>query len=208
LIPILHPQYAQPSNSPNKYTWRVNLFSSETFWEEWFTGMSDSFLECPAKKLLILCGTDRLDTKLLRGQMQGELTKKVNNRLKYTLLILPEWVYKYASKTLFKFSLPASLSSYNYVYLELWTACLKCLNSYPFLPILHIIFETSKFGCGQKENFATKISVQLTELFNVFWRKIVSAHVQFTGLCYFWLQKLANMLIFYLIIHSFANSSS
>ncbi|XP_008473209.2 uncharacterized protein LOC103510336 [Diaphorina citri] len=72
MFPWKRGEYAQPSNSPNKYTWRVNLFSSETFWEEWFTGMSDSFLECPAKKLLILCGTDRLDTKLLRGQMQGK----------------------------------------------------------------------------------------------------------------------------------------
>ncbi|KAL1455077.1 hypothetical protein WDU94_009197 [Cyamophila willieti] len=63
---------AKPANKPHKYSWRVNLFNTESYWQEWFTGMSDKFLECPAKKLLVLCGTDRLDTKLLRGQMQGK----------------------------------------------------------------------------------------------------------------------------------------
>uniref|UniRef100_A0A8D9ADH5 protein phosphatase methylesterase-1 n=1 Tax=Cacopsylla melanoneura TaxID=428564 RepID=A0A8D9ADH5_9HEMI len=63
---------ASPSAKPYKFSWRVNLFNTESYWQEWFTGMSDKFLDCPAKKLLILCGTDRLDTKLLRGQMQGK----------------------------------------------------------------------------------------------------------------------------------------
>ena len=38
----------------------------------WFTGISDLFLSLPGHKVLVLAGTDRLDTSLTRGQMQGK----------------------------------------------------------------------------------------------------------------------------------------
>ena len=37
----------------------------------WFEGMSELFLSVNVPKVLILAGTDRLDTTLMRGQMQG-----------------------------------------------------------------------------------------------------------------------------------------
>lgn len=37
----------------------------------WFKGLSKLFLESRVLKLLVLAGTDRLDTDLTIGQMQG-----------------------------------------------------------------------------------------------------------------------------------------
>ena len=41
------------------------------FWEGWFRGLSAKFLALDVPKLLLLAGTDRLDTALTVGQMQG-----------------------------------------------------------------------------------------------------------------------------------------
>ena len=60
-----------------EYTWRTDLFASEKFWREWFTGMSAKFLSSPASRLLILAGTDRLDKDLTIGQMQGKFQMKI-----------------------------------------------------------------------------------------------------------------------------------
>ncbi|TQS35795.1 hypothetical protein Golomagni_03772 [Golovinomyces magnicellulatus] len=62
------------------WTWRTDLAATEPYWESWFIGMSKKFLEGKASKLLMLAGTDRLDTELLIGQMQG----------KFALHIFPE----------------------------------------------------------------------------------------------------------------------
>ena len=56
-----------------RWAWRTELGSTETYWENWFTGMSAKFLSGKGAKLLILAGTDRLDKELMIGQMQGEL---------------------------------------------------------------------------------------------------------------------------------------
>ncbi|KAL0326426.1 UNVERIFIED_CONTAM: protein phosphatase methylesterase 1 [Sesamum radiatum] len=39
---------------------------------KWYEGLSEKFLSCPAPKLLLLAGTDRLDRTLTIGQMQGK----------------------------------------------------------------------------------------------------------------------------------------
>ncbi|MCL4113190.1 UNVERIFIED_CONTAM: hypothetical protein GTU68_021587 [Idotea baltica] len=56
----------------NKYTWRIDLASTEKFWPGWFQGLSSKFLSSPPAKMLLLAGIDRLDTDLTVGQMQGE----------------------------------------------------------------------------------------------------------------------------------------
>lgn len=56
-----------------RWAWRTELSSTETYWENWFTGMSSKFLKGKGAKLLILAGTDRLDKELMIGQMQGML---------------------------------------------------------------------------------------------------------------------------------------
>lgn len=54
------------------WRWRTDLAATQPFWEDWFVGLSRKFLEAKGGKLLLLAGTDRLDTELTIGQMQGE----------------------------------------------------------------------------------------------------------------------------------------
>ncbi|KAJ6445958.1 carboxylesterase-mitochondrial 37S ribosomal protein YmS2 [Purpureocillium lavendulum] len=62
------------------WRWRTNLAATQPFWEGWFVGLSKKFLGAKGGKLLLLAGTDRLDTELTIGQMQG----------KYALQVFPE----------------------------------------------------------------------------------------------------------------------
>ncbi|KAI8922070.1 Alpha/Beta hydrolase protein [Powellomyces hirtus] len=62
------------------WVWRADLNASQVHWKEWFQGLSKKFLSARAARLLILAGTDRLDTELTIGQMQG----------KYQLVLYPE----------------------------------------------------------------------------------------------------------------------
>ena len=54
------------------WTWRTDLAATKSFWEGWFVGLSQKFLDAKGGKLLLLAGTDRLDKELMIGQMQGE----------------------------------------------------------------------------------------------------------------------------------------
>ncbi|KAH6853767.1 Alpha/Beta hydrolase protein [Chaetomium sp. MPI-CAGE-AT-0009] len=62
------------------WRWRTDLGKTQPFWEGWFTGLSKKFLTGRGGKMLLLAGTDRLDTELTIGQMQG----------KYALQVFPE----------------------------------------------------------------------------------------------------------------------
>lgn len=62
------------------WRWRTNLGATQPYWEDWFVGLSKKFLEARGGKMLLLAGTDRLDTELTIGQMQG----------KYALQVFPE----------------------------------------------------------------------------------------------------------------------
>ena len=53
------------------WRWRTDLAATQPFWEGWFVGLSKKFLSSRGGKLLVLAGTDRLDTELTIGQMQG-----------------------------------------------------------------------------------------------------------------------------------------
>lgn len=66
-----------------RWTWRTELASTETYWENWFTGMSGKFLSGRGAKLLVLAGTDRLDKELMIGQMQGTLSEHLLWRIWY-----------------------------------------------------------------------------------------------------------------------------
>ena len=55
-----------------QWVWRTPLMLSKQYWEGWFTGLSEAFLSIPCPKILILAGTDRLDTTLMVAQMQGK----------------------------------------------------------------------------------------------------------------------------------------
>ncbi|KAJ3147049.1 Protein phosphatase methylesterase 1 [Geranomyces variabilis] len=68
------------AENPTKWVWRTDLMPSQVHWKGWFEGLSKKFLTSRAARLLILAGTDRLDTELTIGQMQG----------KYQLALYPE----------------------------------------------------------------------------------------------------------------------
>lgn len=82
------------------WRWRTDLAATQPFWEDWFVGLSKKFLGARGGKLLLLAGTDRLDTELTIGQMQGS-RYHVNQSLgcsltqwsylgKYALQVFPE----------------------------------------------------------------------------------------------------------------------
>eukprot|EP00937_MAST-01D_sp_MAST-1D-sp2_P003870 g3870.t1 len=59
------------------FEWRTDLHASERHWRGWFRGLSALFLSVPAPKMLMLAGTDRLDTALTIAQMQGKFQFKL-----------------------------------------------------------------------------------------------------------------------------------
>ena len=60
-----------------KYTWKVDLESSEPHWIGWFTGITAKFIALPVPKLLLLSGMERLDKDLTIAQMQGKFQLQV-----------------------------------------------------------------------------------------------------------------------------------
>ncbi|KAI1339625.1 Alpha/Beta hydrolase protein [Xylariaceae sp. FL0016] len=71
---------ASGGSDPRPWKWRTDLAATQPYWENWFAGLSKKFLGARGGKLLLLAGTDRLDTELTIGQMQG----------KYALQVFPE----------------------------------------------------------------------------------------------------------------------
>lgn len=59
------------TSAGGRWVWRTDLSKTESYWENWFNGMSGKFLSGKGAKLLMLAGTDRLDKELMIGQMQG-----------------------------------------------------------------------------------------------------------------------------------------
>ncbi len=55
-------------HSARPWRWRTDLAATQPFWEDWFVGLSKKFLEARGGKLLLLAGTDRLDTELTIGR--------------------------------------------------------------------------------------------------------------------------------------------
>lgn len=79
-VPALLSNDDSNPGDPRPWKWRTDLASTQPFWENWFIGLSKKFLSGRGGKLLLLAGTDRLDTELTIGQMQG----------KYALQVFPE----------------------------------------------------------------------------------------------------------------------
>lgn len=58
-------------NKP-KMVWRTDLMATKQYWTEWFTGLTQQFLDVKAKKMLFLAGSERMDKELSIAQMQGK----------------------------------------------------------------------------------------------------------------------------------------
>ncbi|KDR16494.1 protein phosphatase methylesterase 1 [Zootermopsis nevadensis] len=73
-----HPSALANNNSESsEYVWRIDLGQTEKYWSGWFKGLSNTFLNCPVPKMLLLAGIDRLDKDLTVGQMQGKFQMQV-----------------------------------------------------------------------------------------------------------------------------------
>ncbi|CAH0517430.1 unnamed protein product [Peronospora belbahrii] len=57
--------------------WKTDLASSAQYWNGWFMGLSKQFLSLKEAKVLVLAGSDRLDTELMRGQMMGKFEMRL-----------------------------------------------------------------------------------------------------------------------------------
>lgn len=62
------------ADTDSKYTWRIDLSKTESFWTGWFKGLSQKFLDIRVPKVLLLANIHGLDTALTVGQMQGKPT--------------------------------------------------------------------------------------------------------------------------------------
>jgi protein phosphatase methylesterase 1 len=88
-----------------KLKWITDLIKTQPFWTEWFTGLSEKFLNSGTAKLLMLAGTDRLDKPLIIGQMQGKRIKKK----KYVMCIVSTCIsFKENFSSLFSLTLVIS----------------------------------------------------------------------------------------------------
>lgn len=59
------------------YVWRTDLLQTKDYWEDWFKGLSKSFLSVPLPKQLIMAGSDRLDKEMTIAQMQGKFKYEI-----------------------------------------------------------------------------------------------------------------------------------
>jgi protein phosphatase methylesterase 1 len=66
-------------SSSKPWRWRTDLAKTQPFWEGWFGGLSKKFLSGRGGKMLLLAGTDRLDTELTIGQMQGTFSSALRS---------------------------------------------------------------------------------------------------------------------------------
>lgn len=64
-------------NEDGKFYWKTDLLKTEKYWNEWYQGISEIFLNLKIPKLLLVAGMDRLDTPLTKGQIQGKFQMKI-----------------------------------------------------------------------------------------------------------------------------------
>ena len=46
------------------YKFKMNLLDSKPYWNEWFIGLTKTFLSCNIPKMLMLAGIERMDKDL------------------------------------------------------------------------------------------------------------------------------------------------
>jgi len=51
------------------FVWRTDLMASKQYWREWFTGLTEIFLNLRIPKQLLLAGSDRMDKELTIAHM-------------------------------------------------------------------------------------------------------------------------------------------
>jgi protein phosphatase methylesterase 1 len=60
------------NNGKKFYKFKTNLMASKKYWNDWFIGLTKSFLSIKVPKTLMLAGIERMDKDLTIAQMQGK----------------------------------------------------------------------------------------------------------------------------------------
>ena len=61
-----------PQSGMPMWVWRTDLLASKQYWVEWFSGLTNCFLNLRIPKQLLLAGNDRMDKDLTIAHMQGK----------------------------------------------------------------------------------------------------------------------------------------
>ncbi|CUM67257.1 uncharacterized protein PRCAT00004950001 [Priceomyces carsonii] len=89
------------------YEWITDLYATQSYWDTWFKGLSQNFIDCGKKqniaKLLILSAHETLDKSLIIGQMQGKYQLVVFNNIAKAGHFLHEDIPKQIAQTLIDF---------------------------------------------------------------------------------------------------------
>lgn len=55
-----------------EYNWKVDLKNTSSFWNDWFLGLSEQFINLKIPKILVLANVERMDNYLTIAHMQGK----------------------------------------------------------------------------------------------------------------------------------------
>jgi len=66
------PSQFKLSANGSYYEWIIDLEKTAKFWVGWFTGISKEFLDCQQGKILIVGHVERLDSELIKAEIQGK----------------------------------------------------------------------------------------------------------------------------------------
>lgn len=90
------------------YAWRTDLLASKQYWTEWFTGLTNIFLDLRIPKQLLLAGNDRMDKDLTIAHMQGKFKMVVVDNVGHVIQEdRPDAVAQVFKQFLEKFHIPA-----------------------------------------------------------------------------------------------------
>ena len=66
------PTLLKKDKETGEIVWITDLMTTRPYWKEWFTGLTANFLSVKIPKVLLLAGSERMDTELTFAQMQGK----------------------------------------------------------------------------------------------------------------------------------------
>ena len=67
------------SKGVKTYVFKTNLMDSKPYWNEWFIGLTKSFLSCNIPKTLMLAGIERMDKELTIGKYKLSILRGVGH---------------------------------------------------------------------------------------------------------------------------------
>jgi protein phosphatase methylesterase 1 len=60
-----------------RWVWKVDLIKCNQWWDGWFRGLSQYFVDCPVPRVLVLAEREYLDRTLMIASMQGKFQNTI-----------------------------------------------------------------------------------------------------------------------------------